>query len=75
MNFVYFASVKYSKIQICIFIKTKFLKELLQKHNDNYFGFEILYHLNKKITSKTVAEKNCLYLYLFCALLKKLKAS
>ena len=36
----------------------------LKLSNINYFEFEILYHLNKKITIKTVAEKNGLYLYL-----------
>ena len=30
----------------------------------NYFGFEILCYLNKKITLKTVTEKKRLYLYL-----------
>ena len=33
----------------CIIITTKFLKELVLKENDNYFGFEILCHLNKKL--------------------------
>ena len=36
----------------------------MQKRNDNYFGFEILCHLNKKQLWK-LAEKNRLYLYLF----------
>ena len=39
------------------FIITRFTKELLQKTNYNYLGFEILPYLNKKITLKTVAEK------------------
>ena len=32
----------------CIIVTTKLLKELLQKINHNYFGFEILCYLHKK---------------------------
>ena len=51
----------------------------MQKRNDNYFGFKILCHLNKKKTLKTVAEKKLFifaFLFVFFFVLpKKLKAS
>ena len=48
----------------------KFLKVLLQKRNDNYFGFEVLCHLKNKLLSKLL-QKNSLYLYLSLCLAKK----
>ena len=61
-----------------IAITTKLLRELMQKRNDNYFGFEILCHLNKKLLWKLAAKKLFIFVFvfvLFGVLPKKLKAS
>ena len=62
-------------MKFCTIVITKFPKELLQKINNKHFGFEILYHLNNKITLKTVAEEKKILFVLCCPLPEKLKAS
>ena len=55
-------------LKSCI-ITTKFLKEPMQKKNNNYFDFKIFCHLNNKITFKTVAKNQKKICICLCAVL------
>ena len=60
------------------FLIALIIKELMQKLNDTYFEFEILYHLKKKISLlQKLFQKKILFIFvfvfvLFCLFLKKL---
>ena len=51
--------------------KKKYFKELLQKRNDNYFGFEIMCHLNKKIAAEEKIISICVCLSAFLCFAQK----